>query len=236
MKRLLPFTIIILVLAFSVGAYWFMTRPVQTIGGGRGSSLAAGPGTAGADSAAVVNASPGAAPAHFRGPESAPAMLEEFGDFECPPCGGVYPILKQMESEFGSRLRVTFREFPLTPPHVHALAAARAAEASGLQGKFFEMHDMLYENQTTWKDAFDVRPIFEGYASKIGLDVERFKSDNASDAVERRITLDGSRGHSLGVKGTPTVFLNGVEIPFEQLTTAETLRAAINKGLSAPAK
>src|SRR5207237_1304555 len=120
---------------------------------------------------------------------------------------------------------------PLTPPHVHAVAAARAAEAAGLQGKFFEMHDLLYENQKIWKDVFDVRPVFEEYARRIGLDVERWKGDQDGEIVARRITLDGSRGHSLGVKGTPSVFLNTHEIAFEKLTP-EGLRAAMDRALS----
>lgn len=161
---------------------------------------------------------PGAEPAHVQGNASAPVTLEEFGDFECPPCGMLHPVLKAMEAEFGpARLRVIFREFPLVPTHVHALAAARAAEAAGLQGKFWEMHDMIYEHQKDWHDAFDVRPIFESYATKIGLDVEQFRRDNSSEIVERRIFLDGKRAHSLGVKGTPTVFLNGREVPFPSL-------------------
>src|SRR2546426_1175502 len=83
--------------------------------------------------------------------------------------------------------------------------ASPAAEAAGVQGKFWEMHDLLYENQKIWKDAFDTRPIFEGFAGRIGLDVERFKRDQTGDIVEARITRDGIRGHSLGVNGTPTV-------------------------------
>ena len=117
------------------------------------------------------------------------------------------------------------------PNHPHSLAAARAAEAAGLQGKFFEMHDLLYENQTKWKEMFDVRPAFEAYAKAISLDVERWKKDQTSEAVEQRIFLDGNRAHSLGVKGAPTVFMNGTEIPFEQLTP-EGLRAAINQAFS----
>ena len=91
---------------------------------------------------------------------------------------------------------------------------------------------MLYENQETWAKAFDVRLIFEDYARKIGLNVERFKSDQSSEVVETRIFLDGRRGHSLGVKGTPTVFLNGIELPWEQVRTVEGLRGAINKALN----
>jgi protein-disulfide isomerase len=128
-------------------------------------------------------------------------------------------------------LRIIFREFPLVPAHVHALAAARAAEAAGLQGKFWEMHDMIYEHQKDWHEAFDVRPIFEGYAKTIGLDMDQFQRDNTSEAVERRIFLDGKRGHSLGVQGTPTVFMNGREVPFQSLQQDE-LRKLINAELA----
>ena len=175
---------------------------------------------------------PGAEPAHVRGPDNAPVTLEEFGDFECPPCGALYPVLKTIEGENGARLRVVFREFPLTQMHPHALSAAHAAEAAGVQSKFWEMHDLLYENQNIWKEAFDVRPIFEGFASRIGLDVERFKRDQTGEIVDARIVRDGIRGHSLGVVGTPTLFINGREIPYERFNTPEGLRAEINKALN----
>ncbi len=118
------------------------------------------------------------------------------------------------------------------PNHPHALAAARAAEAAGLQGKFWEMHHMIYENQETWHEAFDTRDIFEGYATKIGLDLNQFRQDLTGEIVERRIFLDGKRAHSLGVKGTPTVFLNGREVPFESLP-AEKLKPLIEAELAA---
>jgi protein-disulfide isomerase len=142
-----------------------------------------------------------------------------------------HPILEQMHQEFGNRLHITFREYPL-PIHQHAVAAASAAEAAGIQGKFWEMHDLLYENQDAWKEVFDVRPIFEGYAKKIGIDVERYKRDLDGDLVGQRIFQDGRRGHSLGVSGTPTVFINGREVPFENLP-AEKLRLVITKELQA---
>ena len=232
MKRFLPFLIIIAVLGAGLGAAWYlMKRSAQSSSGGSAGGNPVKPGVS-PDAAVATNASPGANPPHARGPNNAPVTLEEFGDFECPPCGQTHPILIKLQGDYGDRLRVIFREFPLTPPHVHALAAAQAAEAAGLQGKFFEMHDLLYENQKSWKEAFDTRPIFEGYARQIGLDVERFKTDQTGEIVARRITLDGSRGHSLGVKGTPTIFINGVEIPFAQVTP-DGLHAAIEKALAA---
>ncbi len=229
MKRLLPFAIILVVLAGAVAAAWYLKRAAQNTSAANGSS---GPSDQRVPPVAPSAPVSGAEPAHFRGSANATITLEEFGDFECPPCGQFYPILKGVEGQYGERIKVIFREFPLTPPHVHALAAARATEAAGLQGKFFEMHDLLYENQARWKDIFDVRPIFEEYAQRIGVDVQKWKADQDGEIVARRITLDGSRGHSLGVKGTPTLFLNGTEVPFEEFMKAGGLRAAIDKALS----
>jgi protein-disulfide isomerase len=224
MKRFLPLILILVVLVIALGAFWYLT-------GARTDSTASStvPGRTAQPSPAaspVRPGVPGAEPPHALGPADAPATLEEFGDFECPPCGLVHPVLKTMEREFGQRLRVIFREFPLVPTHAHALNAARAAEAAGLQGKFWQMHDLIYENQKTWHESFDARPIFEGYATKIGLDLARYQRDLDSDVVEQRIFLDGKRANSLDVKGTPTVFLNGREVPFESLAP-EKLRVLI---------
>jgi protein-disulfide isomerase len=148
-------------------------------------------------------------------------MIEEFGDFECPPCGSLHPVLKTMKSEFGPKVVIVFREFPLVAKHAHALAAARAAEAAGLQGKFWEMHDLLYENQKTWHEASDAQPLFEEYATRIGLAHDQFKRDITSEVVNRRIALDRERGDWIGVNSTPTVFLNGRELPLESLESAK---------------
>lgn len=227
MKRILPFAIIVIALGAGLGLYLYLKGSAQE------SAKAIPPSSGTAEAAqTTAKAVPGAEPPHARGPANAPVTLEEFADFQCSACGGVYPALKTIESEFGPRLRVIFREFPLNPPHAHAVTAAHAAEAAGRQGKFWEMHDMLYENQQAWADVFDVRPLYEDYARKIGLEIERFKNDQTSESVENRIFLDGKRGHSLGVKGTPTIYLNGVELPWEQIRTVEGLRAAVNKALN----
>jgi protein-disulfide isomerase len=232
MKRILPFLLILAVLGAALGSAWYLTRSIPASTPATGSPNPAGSassGLQGATSQPVANRGvPGAEPAHTHGPATAPAQLEEFGDFQCPPCGMFHPILEQMEEEFGDKLRVTFRQFPLVPAHRHALIAASATEAAGLQGKFWQMHKMIFDHQKDWKDAFDSRPIFEGYAKQIGLDIERYKRDLEGDAVAQRIFLDGKRGYSLGVKGTPTVFLNGREVPFESLP-AEKLRPLIQK-------
>ena len=235
MKRALPFLIIAVVLVAAVLVAWNLKQsaveaPVaatSTPNPSQNPSQSATPAKVG---------EPGADPPHALGDAKAPVTLEEFGDFQCPPCGLLHPVLKTMEQEFGPRLRIIFREYPLVPAHQHALAAARSAEAAGMQGKFWEMHDLLYENQKSWSNAFDVRPIFEGYATKIGLDLEKFRRDSSSETVAQRIFLDGKRGTSLGVKGTPTVFMNGREVPFESLLAPEKLRGLINTQLAAKGK
>jgi len=235
MKKILPFIIILAVLGVALGSAWYMQRSSSTAPSKPAATTPAANSSTTPAATAAANAVPGAEPAHKLGPDSAPVHLEEFGDFQCPPCGLFHPILEEMKHQFGDQLQITFREFPLAPAHQHAIAAASAAEAAGLQGKFWEMHDLLYEHQKDWKDEFDVRPTFEGYAKQIGINVDRYKQDVDSDQVGRRITQDGNRGHSLGVKGTPTVFLNGREVPFESLP-ADKLKVLIQVELTSPAR
>lgn len=227
MKRALPFLIIVAVLVVALVVAWSLMRsgtdapiprpatPVVAQNAAQNASPAAPNAPAAPNPAAVSE--PGADPPHAEGPANAPVTIEEFGDFQCPPCAMLHPVLKAMEKEFGPKLRVIFREFPLVPAHDHALSAARAAEAAGMQGKFWQMHDLIYTNQNAWKNAFDVRPIFEEYAKTIGLNLERYRGDLSSGEVQNRIFQDGKRARALGVKGTPTVFMNGREVPFESL-------------------
>ena len=233
MKRALPFVLIVVVLAVAVGVAWYLKEA---------STTPPTPPPSSSPTAAATRTPPqvseqGAQPAHVRGDPAAPVLIEEFGDFQCPPCGVLHPMLKTVETEFGpQRLRVVFRHYPLVTAHAHALAAARASEAAGLQGKFWEMHDMIFENQKAWQDAFDSKSIFEGYATKLGLNIEMFRRDLGGEIVERRIFMDGKRAHALGVQGTPTAFLNGREIPFESLMQVDGLRGLIQKELAAAGK
>jgi len=228
MKRALPFIIIAAVLVLAVVIAWSLTRSgVPAVPNNPTPAVALNAPANGPVAPRIPAGEPGSDPPHAHGPANAPVTIEEFGDFQCPPCAMLHPVLKTMEKEFGDKLRVIFREYPLVPAHEHALAAARAAEAAALQGKFWEMHDLIYTNQNLWKEAFDVRPIFEDYATRIGLNVERYKQDLTSETVQYRIFLDGKRARSLGVKGTPTVFMNGREIPFESLAP-EKLRLLIS--------
>jgi protein-disulfide isomerase len=142
---------------------------------------------------------------HIQGPAEAPLTLVEYGDYECPYCGAAYPIVKEVQSRLGDRLRFVFRNFPITTSHPHAERAAEAAEAAASQGKFWEMHDLLYENQKRLED-----PDLHRYAEQLGLDVQAFDDDLASGALTGRVREDFMSGVRSGVNGTPTFYINGL--------------------------
>lgn len=152
--------------------------------------------------------------------------LEEFGDYQCPMCGTLHPSLKQMKQDFGQNLNFVFRNFPLTSVHKNAMAAAQAAEAARMQDHFWEMHDLLYENQDLWKDDVNPRAVFLTFAGDLGLDKSRFVRDMDGDQVKLRIEVDQSAGTQLGVNGTPTVLIEGRELRPEVTNPAE-----IRKGI-----
>ncbi len=144
---------------------------------------------------------------HSQGPKNAPLVLVEYGDYECPHCGRAYPIVKQVQQTLGNELLFVFRNFPLAEIHPHAMNAARAAEAAGLQGQFWEMHDLLFENQ----DRLDDQSL-EAYASSLELDMDKFVEDADNDEIFERVTADIDGGARSGVNGTPTFFANGVRV------------------------
>lgn len=225
-RALLPFIIIFVVLCAVILGGALLYRSRKSLEASGSNSVATAP----KETATPRAIAPGAEPAHFRGGAEAPVILEEFADFQCPSCAALTKEVKSVAPEFGARLKIVFRNFPLTSIHKHALEAAKAAEAAGLQGRFWEMHDLLYDTQSRWADAEDARPIFAEYARTLKLDLERFWRDMDSPQVNERILADMRRGRSLGVYGTPTVFINEREIPY-QSTTADGLRAAIKEAL-----
>ena len=216
MKPYLPFVILAAVAVLAAGAGAILYRAKQRTSAVGSPAVAGSPGQLEAE------------PLHVRGDPDAPVTLEEFGDFQCPTCATVSAVIGQIEQDYGHRLRVVFRHYPLAM-HSHAIEAALAAEAAGLQGHFWEMHDLLYKNQALWSKASDPATagrLFTEYARSIGLDVERFAKDSNSDEVKARVFWEGQQGVSRGVRTTPTLFINGRELglPF----SSEHLRAEID--------
>lgn len=142
---------------------------------------------------------------HIQGDLNAPVMLVEYGDFECPNCGEAYPICKRIQEELSGKICFVFRHFPLKELHSHAFSAACSAEAAGKQKKFWEMHDMLFENQEELHDE-DLL----GYASKLDLNMNKFMKDMKSAGVAKKVHDDFMGGVRSGVNGTPTFYINGV--------------------------
>ena len=142
---------------------------------------------------------------HAAGPADAPLTLVEYGDYQCPYCGAAYPVVKRLQKTLGKKMQFVFRNFPLTQMHAYALIAAETAEAAALQGKFWEMHDLLFEQQAFLDP--DVIPL---WAEKIGLNLEQLGNDIRQGNPEKRIKEDRQSGIRSGVNGTPTFFINGI--------------------------
>lgn len=163
---------------------------------------------------------------HVQGAITAPATLVEYGDFECPYCGQAHAVVKALQERFGPRLRFAFRHFPLASVHPHAQAAAEAAEAAGAQGSFWEMHDILFENQ----EALDVDDLAR-YSDALGLDTPRLLSELDEHVYTPRVHEDFLDGARSGVNGTPTFFINGVR--HDDANDVDTLVDAIEEVIEA---
>jgi protein-disulfide isomerase len=159
---------------------------------------------------------------HVQGPADAPVTLVEYGDYECPYCGAAYPIIKEVQAQMGERLRFVFRNFPISTSHPHAEQAAEAAESAATQGRFWPMHDLLYENQRRLRDE-DLR----GYAELLDLDVESFDRELAEHVHAARVREDFMSGVRSGVNGTPTFYVNGVRP--DDTYDLETLLAVLER-------
>jgi protein-disulfide isomerase len=224
-KSPLPFIIIGVVLAGVIAAVVLMSRQSA------GNSAPAQNAAASQTQTPRMSPQPGASSPFAKGNASSRVTLEEFSDFQCPACSGLEPGLKRVMKDYDDRVRFVFRNYPLQM-HKYAFIAARAAEAGGLQGKFWEMHDMLYDNQKEWSESMEPRVQFDSYATRLGLDVQRFKADMERQELAERVKADLLRGNSLGVKGTPTVFINGREIVPGRLVTEEDLRRELEAALA----
>jgi protein-disulfide isomerase len=219
MKRRLPFVIVAAVALATIGSGAMLYRAKRP-------QLQAIPETLSAKSSAES--------AHVRGNPDAPVTLEEFADFQCPPCGNFAGFGEELLKEYDSRLRIVFRNFPLAL-HEHAREAALAAEAAGLQGRFWEMHDVLYREQAIWSKAPNARELFESYAGTIGLNLDQFRKDIDGEKVRERVDADHARGESLGIKVTPTLFINNQPVDPKDKNPGG-VRAAINAALEQKSK
>jgi len=154
---------------------------------------------------------------HIEGKTDSKVVLIEYGDYQCPSCGSAYPNVNTLMNEYSDRVALIFRNFPLTSIHPNAKVAAASAEAAGLQGKYWEMHNVLYENQKSWEtlDATKRVDAFVGYANQLGLDTTKFKTDLSSTDINKKITYDMTLGKANGVDATPTFFLNGEKLDEE---------------------
>ncbi|HEY2865899.1 MAG TPA: thioredoxin domain-containing protein [Pyrinomonadaceae bacterium] len=176
---------------------------------------------------------PGSTPPNALGPPNAAVTVEEFADFQCPSCGATYPATHQIETLYGPRIYFIFRNFPL-PMHDKAYDAAVASEAAGMQGsdKFWAMHALLYQNQKVWSADPNYKQVFNGYAEKIGLNVDKFETDMAGLATKSRVDADIARGKALNINSTPTLFINGKPVAYPDMNVP-TLQRLIDDELKA---
>lgn len=172
---------------------------------------------------------------HAFGKTDSKVVFVEYGDFECPGCGGMHPTVKALTEKYEDQMVFVFRNFPITSIHPNARIAAATAEAAGLQGKYWDMHDKLFENQSTWKDLRGQQrtDFFVGYARELGLDVEKFKQDLGGTKVNQKITFDQALARKDKVNSTPTFYLNGKQVAQETWSDPTKLEAALTDALKA---
>jgi protein-disulfide isomerase len=156
------------------------------------------------------------------GPENARVTLIEYSDFQCPACAMYFPVVEKLFAESSTTMRLVYRHFPL-PQHANAMIASQASEAAALQGKFWPMYRLIFDNQTEWENSTKAREIFTQYAERIGLNMTSFKKDIDSDIVKNKIQASRDEGIKIGINGTPTFFVNGKAISnpqgYEQFKT-----------------
>ncbi len=168
---------------------------------------------------------------HVEGNANAKVIFFEYGDLQCPACKAAFPLVQQLRNDYGNKIRFVFRHFPITSIHPHAFAGARAAEAAGLQNKFFQMHDLLYEKQDEWSSGTDPQKFFREYATQVGLNLDQFNTDYNSNQTTDRINADINIGKQINVSATPTFYIGKQKIDPNPRTYDE-LKAKIEAELA----
>jgi protein-disulfide isomerase len=177
--------------------------------------------------------SQGATSNHTTGEGTANVELVEYGDFQCPACSSFFQIVEQVRDTYGDKIKFTFRNFPLVSIHKNAMASHRAAEAAAAQGKFFEMYEMLYQNQSSWSSLSSPVALFESYASALNLDLSKFKSDFVSEATNDVINADIAEGkNKYKVDSTPTFVLNGQKLDSSEIGSLELFSKKIDEAIT----
>lgn len=164
---------------------------------------------------------------HMKGNPNAELTLVEYSDFQCPACRVQYQSIKEIWTPIKSSVRFVYRHFPLTNTHPHAMTAAYYTEAAAKQGKFWEMHDLLFDNQPKWASKKQVTETFDGYVKQLGLDPQQFAADLTSDAVKQKVASDLQSAKKAQAASTPSLYLNGRLL--QNVRTAENLKAAIRQ-------
>jgi protein-disulfide isomerase len=195
-KLLKPLIVIIIAVAVAAGAAVYLSRqpdkPADTAGAPTHADIKGG--------------------GHIRGPENATLTLVEFGDYQCPSCGAYHPLVKEILNRYPQQLRLEFHHFPLVTVHPNSMLASQAVEAAGEQGKYWEMHDAVFDHQMEWAGSPNAEPIFITLASGLGLDINKFMQSMRSPEVQTRILKDVERGQEAKVEAVPTFFMNGEQI------------------------
>lgn len=181
----------------------------------------------------AASASSGNIADHTFGKIGGPVTLIEYGDFQCPGCGGAHPRIKAITEEYKDQLQFVFRNFPLTSIHPNAKAAAGAVEAAGLQGKYWEMHNLIFESQNAWNTLSETErtEMFKSYARQLALNIDKFDTDLSSADINKKITFDQALAKKAGVDSTPTFFLNGTKLDQATWSDDTALKAAIDAEL-----
>lgn len=171
---------------------------------------------------------------HSRGNQESKVELVAYKDFECPPCAQFHPIEEQLYEAYKDKVKFTFKHFPIDTIHPNTRAAHRAAEAAGLQGKFFEMQNLIYQNQDQWytQATTNPQPIFESYAQQLGLDLAKFKADVALDSTNKTINADVASGKQIGVNGTPSYFINGSQLNTGEINSLEKFSKKLDEAIA----
>ncbi|MCA9350175.1 thioredoxin domain-containing protein [Candidatus Nomurabacteria bacterium] len=181
------------------------------------------------DTSQNQNSSEASVSNHSKGGNSKDVEIVAYSDFQCPVCAQFFPIESQVTEKYKDQIKFTFRHFPLDTIHPNARAAHRAAEAAGKQNKFFEMHDLIYQNHSAWETSQNAKTFFDEYAKSLGLNMDQFNKDYSSEIVNSTINADKQEGTKRGVQGTPTYYINGDKIENTDISSVESFSAVIEK-------